>query len=59
MKVKINQLCCDGCGSCVAVCPSQALILNEKELQFLEERCIGCQKCVQACPLHAIEEDTE
>ena len=56
--IKINQQACDGCGSCIAVCPDDAIILNTKELIILEDRCRECNKCVSVCPVGALEEIT-
>ena len=50
----INHLDCDRCGSCVSVCPGNALILNEKELVYLEKNCICDLKCLPACPIGAL-----
>lgn len=49
--IQINQLRCDGCGSCVAVCPGKCLVLNGKGLVYSEEGCVFDLKCLQACPL--------
>ncbi len=51
----INHVACDCCGSCVSVCPGNALILNGKGLVYLEENCIYDLNCVQACPVGALE----
>ena len=40
---------CVACGACVAVCPVNALTLNEK-ISLDPKKCIGCANCVGACP---------
>ncbi len=46
---------CTGCGSCVDICPMEALeIVNDISVVDLH-RCIGCGVCVPACPSDAIE----
>lgn len=46
---------CIGCGSCVDVCPKQALKLISEGLVSDDSRCILCGKCVGACPSLALE----
>ncbi len=50
---------CDFCGTCVAVCPQDAVELEEADLQISAERCILCMACVAACPVRALEEGDE
>jgi len=52
--IRIDQLTCDGCGCCIAVCPQDALVLDEKYLSWLEERCSQCENCILACPVTAL-----
>jgi Fe-S-cluster-containing hydrogenase component 2 len=37
---------------CVAACPSEALVRNERtgSIDMVRERCIKCRMCVAACP---------
>jgi NAD-dependent dihydropyrimidine dehydrogenase PreA subunit len=53
--IRINQLRCDGCGSCVAVCPGKALTINGAGLIYSEEDCVFDLKCLRACPLDCLE----
>jgi MinD superfamily P-loop ATPase len=53
--VVFRQDMCDHCGACVSVCPSDAIVLLEREIRLLEERCDGCQRCVVVCPVRAAE----
>ncbi|MBN1255153.1 MAG: 4Fe-4S binding protein [Deltaproteobacteria bacterium] len=48
---------CVHCGVCVAICPSDALVLNitKGEVDFLPEKCVACELCVKACPYAAME----
>ena len=42
---------CLGLGSCVRVCPFDAVHINEDGLAVVDiVKCRACQKCVQACP---------
>jgi ferredoxin len=50
---------CDGCGTCIAVCPANALILNENSLEIDHARCTECGICVSICPFSALEVNDE
>ncbi len=55
-KVKIDVIRekCYLCGSCVAVCPKEAIIIENDEWMFFQEKCISCKFCVLACPVGAL-----
>lgn len=55
--IRINQLACDGCGCCIAVCAQDALALSEKELSCTHEQCTACRRCIQACPIGALGDE--
>jgi len=42
---------CDLCGTCVAVCPADAIVLYRDRIQVLHDQCTGCGRCVAVCPL--------
>ena len=44
---------CTGCGTCIDLCPMDAIQLNETS-SIDRERCIGCGVCVPKCPSEAI-----
>jgi ferredoxin len=49
---------CTHCSACTVVCPSGALVIEDRrsmEVQFVEEKCTGCGLCIQACPYKAME----
>lgn len=47
---------CLGYGTCVRVCPFDALHMNEDHLPVVDiVKCTGCRKCEQACPKKVIE----
>ena len=49
----IDQMKCDGCGTCISVCRSDALLLEEK-LSCIENSCTDCGFCVKICPFDAL-----
>jgi ferredoxin len=48
---------CVHCGVCVAICPSEALVLNHADwhVEFIADKCVACELCVKACPFAAME----
>lgn len=46
---------CDGCGSCVDECPSQAIKVENEKAVVAAEDCIDCNACENACPNQAIK----
>ena len=49
-----SKVCQDGClglGSCVRVCPFDAIQINPEGIAVVDpEKCTGCGKCVKICP---------
>lgn len=54
-----DKLCKFGClgdGSCMDVCPVDAIGRDEKGLIWVDkEKCVGCEKCVDICPTNVIK----
>ncbi len=48
-NIKILKYC-DGCGSCLSLCPNEALSIVEGKAQVDKARCILCGYCAPACP---------
>ncbi|MRR06793.1 MAG: 4Fe-4S dicluster domain-containing protein, partial [Deltaproteobacteria bacterium] len=51
----VDQLLCTQCGTCVAVCPVQAIEMHETPAgmlvaQVLSDRCTSCGECRRICP---------
>jgi len=46
---------CVHCGACTAVCPSEALYMDENgRLAFDNELCVLCEYCIKTCPLSVL-----
>lgn len=51
-----NREKCVKCGTCIEVCPHQALSFNDAGYIHVDrEKCTACGDCVQACPEGALE----
>ncbi|MDR0348840.1 MAG: glycyl-radical enzyme activating protein [Tannerella sp.] len=46
---------CIGCASCIAACPSGALMLTSDGIKSNHEKCTLCGKCAEECPAMALE----
>ena len=58
MTVKVDISKCDACGSCVEVCPVEAItILDDHHAVIDPEECIECLACIDECPNEAISEE--
>jgi ferredoxin len=55
LRVEMKEDTCDYCGTCVGVCPEDAIELAETRLQIIDERCTRCSKCVWICPVEALQ----
>jgi len=56
--IEVDNNKCFSCGSCVALCPVEAIsIASDSSVQFDKEKCLGstCGICVDACPARAIK----
>jgi formate hydrogenlyase subunit 6/NADH:ubiquinone oxidoreductase subunit I len=56
--IEVDSEKCFSCGSCIALCPVEAINLTrDNTVQFDKEKCMGstCSICVDACPARAIK----
>lgn len=51
---KINLDRCTGCGSCVGVCPMDAISLAKGKAVIDLDQCANCHACESVCPVDAI-----
>ena len=56
-RIQMLSDICDGCGACVAACPTDTLAMDGDPVRAKVQSgfmCIGCYACVQACTKGAI-----
>ncbi len=46
---------CYGCGACIALCPVDVLILEDKLAIVDEKNCTHCKLCLPSCPVFALD----
>lgn len=51
--ISVDALRCAYCGSCVSVCPADALDLQETRL-VISQDCTDCNLCLASCPMGAL-----
>ena len=55
--IEVEAEKCFSCGSCVALCPVEAISIDkDSSVNFDKEKCVGstCSICVDVCPVRAI-----
>ena len=53
-KVIVDAAVCDLCDACDAVCPTNAIWVDERRWVLAGGASIECVKCVAACPVSAL-----
>ena len=54
MPAIIDTEKCNGCGTCVDECPSDAIKMENDKAIVDEGLCVDCGLCVDPCPVEAI-----
>jgi len=47
---------CTACGTCVDVCPAEAIEEGDPIYKIDPDKCVDCGQCADACPADAIKE---
>lgn len=50
----IDTAKCQNCGTCIGVCPENAIHTENDKAVIDPDKCEGCGKCAAACPQKAI-----
>lgn len=54
LQAKVIFEDCIGCSTCTKVCPTLAIVMENKKAIIDIDKCTGCGNCEQRCPVHAI-----
>lgn len=54
MVAVVNKDKCTGCGTCVDICPTAAIELDNDKAVVDASACVDCETCVDECPESAI-----
>ena len=55
MHYRITENKCSGCGTCLDICPTEAIIMQDGHAVITME-CIDCGACPRVCPEGAIKQ---
>ncbi len=55
--IRIDGALCELCGTCVGVCPADAVTIEGTMMRIDDNLCIGCLACVRICPVGAPSSD--
>jgi ferredoxin len=55
----VDEVACNGCGTCVEECPVDAIIMIDEKARIDMDNCIRCGICHDACPEDAVMHDSE
>jgi len=55
----IDQNKCNGCKTCVDICPVGAISIKDGKAIIDQGKCIHCGKCLNICPQRAIRPNSE
>jgi len=46
---------CNGCGSCIGVCPQDCILSDEIPFKIKQGGCLHCGNCFNTCPVSAVK----
>lgn len=54
--IRIDAALCELCGTCVGICPADAVVIEGTHISIDDGRCVECLACVRICPVGAPRE---
>ena len=51
----VDEKKCISCGACTAICPVNAIKIQNGKAKIDPKKCIKCGSCAQFCPVNAIK----
>ena len=51
----VDEKKCICCGACTAICPVNAIKIQNGKAKIDPKKCIKCGSCAQFCPVNAIK----
>jgi ferredoxin len=54
VAVSVDRGKCSGCGTCVDICPTEAIKVVDNYALIVEADCADCGTCVDECPEKAL-----
>ncbi|MFP4012703.1 MAG: DUF362 domain-containing protein [Chitinispirillaceae bacterium] len=55
--ITVDHDLCDECGTCISICPNDAILLTEK-LHFSSPKCTSCGLCISICSFGALSKSS-
>lgn len=52
-SVRLDAQKCQGCVTCIRLCPTEAIRVRQGKAKIAESWCIDCGECIRNCPAHA------
>lgn len=57
--LKLDREKCIGCGVCLAVCPHEVFVIEERKARIADlDACMECGACAKNCPVEALSVKT-
>ena len=51
----VNKNLCISCGTCLGICPVEAISWDSEGYAVIDSKCVKCKTCEGVCPTNAIK----